>query len=185
MIKAVFLDRDGTIVNEPTGPNKGDDAITSISQLKVLPHAIDGMKKMIELGYTLFIASNQDCINRGQITMKEYDQQNKVLITVFTENNIKIEKWLVCPHTPEENCECRKPKTEMIDSIKNDYQIDFENSYYIGDRETDILLAKNLKLKSILVKRNEEYYINTNIVPDFKAENLVEASKFIKSLKGN
>ncbi len=110
---------------------------------------------------------------------------NNRLSSSFNKKGIVIEKWLVCPHTPEEECMCRKPKTGMMDSLKKDYYFDFKNSFVIGDRDSDLLLAKNLGAKSILIKRNEKYYNKVKTHPDFKAEDIYMACKFIKNLNKN
>ena len=175
-IKAIFLDRDGTIVEEPPG----DGSIDSLSKLKLLPNAVKGLKKMSDLGYTLFVVSNQDGINKGRLSINLYNKMNSIINDTFSKSGIKIEKWLVCPHTSEENCKCRKPKTEMIDSLKKGYTFDFKNSYVVGDREKDIILAKKLGMKGILVKRNEKEYSKIKSKPDFLSPNLFYASKKIK-----
>lgn len=182
LIKAVFLDRDGTIVEEPSGPGVGDDIIASVEQLNFLPNAIKGLRKIVRMGYHLFVVSNQPGINRGQLTLDQYKSLNGVLVDALTKAGVVVEKWLVCPHLPEENCDCRKPKTGMVDSIKNQYSVDFKNSYLIGDRNSDLLLAKNLGTKSILVKRNEKNFVETGKKPDFKAKNLLDACQFIVNL---
>ena len=181
-IKAIFLDRDGTIVEEPSGPNIGDDVIDEISKLRLLPNALIGLKKMMELGYTIFIISNQDGINRGRLTIELYNQMNAMLTKNFSKESIAIEKWLVCPHTPEERCICRKPKIGMLNSINKSYYLDFKNCYVIGDRDSDVVLAKNLKAKSILIKRNEVDYSKTKTKPNFKANDVYDACRFLKKL---
>lgn len=181
-IKAIFLDRDGTIIEEPTGQNIGDDVIDEISKLKLLPNSLIGLKKVGELGYTIFIISNQYGINRGRLTRGLYNKMNSMLTKSFTKNNIFIEKWLVCPHTSEEKCNCMKPKVGMLSSISKYYYIDFKNSYIIGDRESDIILAKNLKAKSILIRRNEMEFNKTKIKPNFKASDIYDACRFLNNL---
>lgn len=178
-LKAVFLDRDGTLLEEPSGPNIEDYVITSVSEMHLLPNAIAGLKKITQLGYTPFIISNQDGINRKQLTLETYHQMNQRLIEIFGKNGIKIEKWLVCPHLPEEKCTCRKPETGMIDNLKNEYYFNFKESYLIGDRDSDILLAKRLKMQSILMKRNEREFVKAKNKADYYAESLLSACKFL------
>jgi histidinol-phosphate phosphatase family protein len=86
---------------------------------------------------------------------------------------IEIKEILYCPHLPEDNCNCRKPKTGLIQKILKKYKIDLKNSYLIGDKEEDILLAKNIGIKSICLSKD------INVKPDFFAENLKEASLWI------
>ena len=181
-VKAILLDRDGTIIEEPSGPNIGDDVIDNISKLRLLPNALSGLRKMIGLGYTIFIISNQDGINRNQLTIESYNQMNAILTKDFSKNGVTIEKWLVCPHMPEEKCICRKPKIGMLNSIKKNYYIDFKNSYVMGDKNSDIALAKNLKARSVLIKRNEVDYNKTETKPNFRASDVYEACKFLKNL---
>ncbi|MDO8627188.1 MAG: HAD-IIIA family hydrolase, partial [Candidatus Diapherotrites archaeon] len=183
LIKAVFVDRDGTIVFEPSGPNPGDDGIYSVSELKLLPNAIKGLKKLQEFGYMIFTISNQDGISYGRLTLKTYNQMSEILEKEFFKHGIQIEKWLVCPHKLEENCNCKKPKTGMVDALKSDYCFDFNNSYCIGDRNADVELAKNLGAKGILVRKNEVLdYKKTKVNPSFKAKNILQACGFVKKL---
>jgi len=183
-IKAIFLDRDRTIVEEPGSlrrKNTSDADVDSISKLHILPNAIKGLKKMINMGYTIFIITNQDAINRGTLTIELYNKIENILTDKFGKHGITIEKWLFCPHTSEEICTCRKPKTGLIDSLKGEYDIDFVNSYVIGDRESDLLLAEKLKMTGILVKRNEKEIEKTRA--KFIAENIYDACRFIKIIK--
>lgn len=180
-IRAVFIDRDGTIVNEPGGINLGDDVIDSPSKLRLLPHALGGLKKIVNKGYVIIVSSNQDGINRKQLSFEVYNKMNDYLNEEFGKNEVFVEKWLVCPHTPEEKCNCRKPKEGMINSLRERYYFNFKESYFIGDRESDMLLGRKLNMKTILVKRNEKSYNRVGVKVNLLADNLDEASFFLKN----
>ncbi len=150
-IKAAFIDRDGTIIDEPQGTAESEKVITKVSQIKILPSAIQRMKKLQQQCFTFFVISNQDGIARGQITLEEYEQMNLAIDRKLRQKGIYITRWMVCPHDRFDHCNCRKPKTRMIDILSKNYYIDFKNSVIIGDRETDVQLGKKLGIPTIKV----------------------------------
>lgn len=180
-IKAIFIDRDGTLVEEPYGTREEDKVITKIEKLRLLPHTIQGLIELKRKGYSIFVVTNQDGINRGQLSWDLYNKMNEQLENTFLENDIKVTKWLTCPHLPEEKCKCRKPQTGLIKELLKEYQIDLKKSYFIGDRESDINLGKKLKSKTILIKWDEKEFANSKIKPTFQSPNLQEAAKHCKS----
>ncbi|MBT3392632.1 MAG: HAD family hydrolase [Elusimicrobiaceae bacterium] len=144
-IKAVFLDRDGTIIYEKPGTY-----IADIKDLKFYKNTITALTQLNKAGFKLFIVSNQSGIGRGYFTKKHVENFNKQMT-----NNLKpakIEELAYCPHSPSQKCECRKPKTMLGKTIIKKYNIDVENSYMIGDKKSDIDFGLNLNLTPILVK---------------------------------
>jgi len=172
----IFLDRDGTL-NEDNGYTyKTED-------LRILPKVIEGLKKL--KGLNLFIITNQSGINRGYYNEEDMNKFHERMLAEFEPEGIIIKKIYFCPHRPEENCGCRKPKTLLLKKAEEEFNLDLSDSYVIGDAECDILLAKNAGCKSVLVfngKNSEKIGIN----PDYIAKNLEEAAEFIlREVKGN
>jgi D-glycero-D-manno-heptose 1,7-bisphosphate phosphatase len=182
-IKAVFLDRDGTLIEEPDGASEEEKVMGDISKLRILPHAIGGTKAIASKGYSIFVISNQDGINRGLLSLSKYEDLNRFIDKQLKQNGVLVTKWGVCPHTPEEKCSCRKPATGLVDSVAKDYSIDFKKSYVIGDRESDISLGKKLGMKTILVKRNEGTFSSSKIKPTLYASDLHDAARKLQTLE--
>jgi len=174
MNKVIFLDRDGTI-------NKDDGFTHKVGDAELIPNTIKGLQSMKNQGYRLIIVTNQSGIGRGHYTEAQMHKFNNYLINKLKQENINIEAVLFCPHTPQDNCSCRKPKTKLIESYFTP-NFDKNNSYVIGDRFSDIELANNLGLKSILVTTgSSEDNPKSNPKPTFIAEDLLDAANKIQN----
>jgi histidinol-phosphate phosphatase family protein len=148
MTSFIFLDRDGVI-------NKNrDDYVKSIDEFVFLPNVISAIKKLINLKFKIIIITNQSAINRGLISEKELQIIHSHMLNELSKSKCKIEKIYFCPHKPDENCDCRKPKTGMIKNALSDFCIDISKSWLIGDSNSDIEVAKKFGLKSIKIERN-------------------------------
>ena len=143
-MKVLFIDRDGTLIHEPIG-----GYIDSLEKLKIEPHIIESLQKLQSKGYKFVMISNQP--GRGTKKFPEINfitPQNK-LMEIFAKNNITFEETFFCPHFREDNCNCMKPKTGLVDEYIKNNNINLKKSYTIGDRESDMQLAKNIGCKSI------------------------------------
>jgi len=174
MNKIIFLDRDGTL-------NKDDGYTNNVGDYNILPNTIKGLKNLQTQGYKLIIVTNQSGIGRGYYTEAQMHEFNNHLLNELKLENINIEEVLFCPHTPQDNCKCRKPKTKLIEQY---FTLDFDknNSYVIGDRASDIELANNAGLKSVLVTTgSSEKDPKSNSNPTFIAEDLLDAANKIQN----
>lgn len=170
MKKAVFLDRDGVVIQDMGYAHKIED-------FKLIKNSIEGLKLLKK--YKLFIVTNQSGIGRGYFTIKDFEDFNNHLIQELKRHNIKIEKTYVCPHAPEENCECRKPKAKMIKETAEEFGIDLNRSFMIGDKKIDIEMGQNAGCKSILVLTGRGMKEKENAKADYTAKDLVDAAKWI------
>ena len=150
--KAIFLDRDGTI-------NVDKDYLYKIEDFQFEPKADEALKILYDLGYILIVVTNQSGIARGYYSEEDVEILHQDLSKILQEKGIEISKFYYCPHHPEKGigkykveCQCRKPKTGMLDAAIKDLNIDVENSYMIGDTLADIDAGFNAGLTSILVK---------------------------------
>ena len=132
--KALFLDRDGVI-------NIDHGYVSKIDNFVFTEGIFELLQLFIHKGYMLFIVTNQSGIGRGYYGLEDFQVLTQYMLDVFKEKDIHIQEVQYCPHVPEESCDCRKPKTGMIDSILEKYPIDLENSWLIGDKQSDIDLA--------------------------------------------
>lgn len=147
MVRAIFLDRDGVIVeNRP-------DYIKSWAEVKFIPGVIDAMTKLALSDYQIFIITNQSVIGRGIISLQTAKHINYKIIEIIQQKGGRIEEIFICPHTPEDNCPCRKPKPGLIFKAKEKYNIDLKNSILIGDSITDLQAGFSAGVgKNILVR---------------------------------
>ncbi len=149
MKKALFIDRDGTIIAEPA-----DEQIDSFEKLRFLPGAISGMKNIAELGYELVMASNQDGLGTESYPGETFWGPHRLMLSVLAGEGVFFDDQLIDPTTPAQNSPTRKPGVGMFGKyLAGDY--DLGASYVIGDRITDIVLARNLGAKGILIQPKE------------------------------
>ena len=160
-----FIDRDGTISKEYS-----DNEWRNITTPILLNGTIEGLKKIIDDGYEIIILTNQNLISDGIITEEQFKKYNDKLIQILSQNGISILKTYYCPHNDDDNCNCKKPKTGMIDVALEDFNIDIKNSFYIGDSYSDYKLAKkfNLKFYGIKGKNNDDIFKYENIYETIK-----------------
>jgi D-glycero-D-manno-heptose 1,7-bisphosphate phosphatase len=186
MNKAIFLDRDGVINelvysserNEYEPPHKTED-------LKLFDGVIDALKKFQKAGYKLFLISNQPDHAKGKTTLEQLNLVHNELDRIFKTNDIFFSEYYYCYHHPDGivkeysiDCECRKPKTYFVSKAVEQYEIDTDSSWLIGDRDKDIECGINSGIKTVLIK--SEININT-IKPDFEATDLRQALEIILS----
>lgn len=146
MNKALFIDRDGTI-------NHDEGYTYRVKDLKIYDDIVPFIKKYIELGYMVIVISNQSGIGRKYFTSKDADAFNEALEKELAKKGVKISAFYYCPHKPEDNCNCRKPRTGLVEKASKDLNIDIKKSIVAGDKEdTDKELAKNLGINFMLVK---------------------------------
>lgn len=182
--KGIFLDRDGTITEEK-------DFVSKIEEIKFIPGSKEALKTLQELGYKLIIVSNQSGIARGIMTAEQVEEVNDFILNELQNEGIKIEGIYYCPHHPDENCDCRKPRTGLVRKAVQDHHLKLKSSWMIGDKLSDVLLGKNIKGKSILVLTGygqgtkQKIESNADVYdwhkPDYIAKDLLEAASFIKS----
>ena len=172
MTKAVFLDRDGVIVEDVGYHYKIED-------FKFIKNAIKGLKLL--KNFNLFMVTNQSGIGRGYYTLKDFEKFNIHLLKELKKCGIKIEKTYYCQHVPEDNCECRKPKTKLIKDAEKEFKINLKKSFAIGDRKKDIEMGKNAGCRTIFVLTGKGIEKKKNVKADFVARDLLEAAKWVIS----
>lgn len=146
--KVILLDRDGTINVDYGYVYKKED-------LTFIDGAIEGLKKLYDNGFKLIIITNQSGIGRGYYSEKEFLEFNKYMLDILKNNGIIIEDVYYCKHSPNENCDCRKPKLKLFYDAIRDYNIDENNSFAIGDKERDIEISRVTNIQGILLDNNK------------------------------
>jgi len=173
MQKAIFLDRDGVI-------NVEKDYTYKIEEFEFVESLFDSLKYLQNLGYKLFIITNQSGIARGYYTINDYQKLTNWMLDQLELQGIHISQVECCPHGPEDNCKCRKPKTGMIDNILNKYSIDLENSWLIGDKKSDILCAKNANIKNTIQVKTGHIFDEKDSIANYVCDSIKDIKNIIK-----
>ena len=179
-MRAIFLDRDG-VINVDQGPLKYSDP------LNFLPNTLKALKIMRKLDYLIILITNQSAVAKGFLSLNKLEQSFKALETYLSKKNFYFDGIYYCPHHPEtgyknENkkykvtCTCRKPKPGMLFKARKDFNIDLKKSYFIGDTLRDYKAAKSARVKSIIVKK-----LNNNFIDYIYKKDLLQAIKYIKT----
>lgn len=185
--RAVFLDRDGTI-NEEMG------YINHENRFRVFDFAAPAIRILNEADFKVVVLTNQSGVARGYFEEELVLRLHKKLKERVQKYGATIDAIYYCPHHPTEgnspyrkDCNCRKPKTGMVEQAVKELKIDISRSYMVGDRYKDVLFAHKAGLKPIFVKTGYglgEYTYQRKdwkIVPDYIARDLLDAAKYISS----
>lgn len=167
--RAVFLDRDGTI-------NEDMHYSADENKLKIFETAAFAIKLLNNAGFKVIIITNQSGVARGNFSESDAKKLNDVIVKRLKEKGAVVNGVYICPHHPDENCGCRKPKPGMILQAKKDFNIDIKNSYMVGDMQSDIDLAKNVGIKSVFVLTGAEENVNG---ANFSAKDILDAANWI------
>ena len=152
MRKVLFIDRDGTIVLEPE-----DNQLDHIEKLEFYPNCFQYLARIAnELDYELVMVTNQDGLGTDSFPEDTFWPAQNFILKAFENEGVKFSEICVDRSFPEENAETRKPRTGLLTRYIESGDYDLENSFVIGDRLTDIELAKNLGAKGIFIKTHED-----------------------------
>ena len=172
-MKAVFLDRDGTV---NAGVPKYD-RVDSEQKVEILPNTIEALTELAQLDYGVFFVTNQVGLAEGLITRAEFDKINNKVLELIAPSGIKVLKTYVCPHAEGDNCDCRKPKPRLLLDAAKEFDIDLGDSWIIGDRVSDVMAGLNAGTKAILVKTGIPTVESQDAT--FTASTLLEAVRHI------
>jgi histidinol-phosphate phosphatase family protein len=143
---AIFLDRDGVIIENC------DHYVRSWTDVSFIPAAIKALRWIAPLDVAVIVATNQAGVGKGIITLKLASEINQRIVSEVRAHNGRIDAAYLCPHRPEDNCDCRKPKPGMLVRASREWGIDLARSIMIGDAITDMQAAQAAGVRGILVK---------------------------------
>lgn len=166
---AFFLDRDGTIIKDP-------GYLKCFKDIRVLPNTKKSLTILKQLGYKIIVVTNQSGIARGYFS-KDFVVETHQIIN--TRVGSLIDAFYFCPHLPEDNCSCRKPKTGLIEQAICDFNIKKEGSFVVGDKESDIELGLNAGIVPILVLSGEGKKYKSSTKASYVFKNLYEVALWI------
>ncbi|MDD5170899.1 MAG: D-glycero-beta-D-manno-heptose 1,7-bisphosphate 7-phosphatase [Syntrophales bacterium] len=178
--RAVFLDRDGTI-NEEVG------YLDSLDKLAIIPESFEAMRLINRNGLLAIVVTNQSGIARGCFDESFVGEVHRHMKRLFQEQGAVIDGFYFCPHHPSggqesyrQTCTCRKPEPGMLIRAKEDFNIDLEHSYMVGDTLKDVEAGNRVGCKGILVKTGYGGDMNTEIIkPDYVAKDILDAVLWI------
>lgn len=163
--KTIFLDRDGVI-------NEEVQYLHKVKDFKFISNVFEACRYFQSLNYEIIIITNQSGISRNYYSEEDYQLLNSWMLLQFKANGVEILDVFHCPHLPNANCSCRKPKPGMLISAKNKYKINMSESWMIGDKASDMEAAVSAKISNTILLMDTH---NTN-------ESLENAKYVIKEL---
>lgn len=145
-MKLIILDRDGVINHDR------DDFVKSADEFVPIDGSIDAIARLHKAGFIVVVATNQSGLARGKFDLDDLEAMHEKLTQLVEEQGAELSAIFYCPHSPEDNCKCRKPLPGMIDAIEAEFNISAEGFYFVGDSLRDMQAAATKGCKPILVK---------------------------------
>ena len=147
--KILFLDRDGTLITEPA-----DLQIDRLDKFALEPEVVPALRRLRDAGFTFVMVTNQDGLGTPSYREEEFRPLQQLLLDLLSSQGVAFEAVRICPHTPADRCDCRKPKTGLVADYVKAMDWSREASAVIGDRETDLQLAQNLGVRGLRYDRS-------------------------------
>jgi D-glycero-D-manno-heptose 1,7-bisphosphate phosphatase len=175
---AVFLDRDGTIAEEVGYLNHA-------SRFRMFPFVGAAVRRLNEAGLPVVVVTNQSGVGRGYFPESLVQAVNKLMTEQLAAAGARIDASYYCPHTSADNCECRKPKTGMLERAAREHSLELGRSFVVGDRYGDIELARRVRARGVLVRTGYGegeltwHSAKWPAPPDFVADDLSKAADWI------
>jgi imidazoleglycerol-phosphate dehydratase/histidinol-phosphatase len=144
--KIVFLDRDGTIVEEPE-----DGRVDALGKIRLIPDVIPALRRFVSAGYELVIVTNQEGLGTPAFPAETFGESQTFIESLFASQGIEFLDVLICPHYEADRCGCRKPAPGLVADYLVASRLDRDASIVIGDRATDLELARNIGLRGFRV----------------------------------
>jgi len=173
--KVIFLDRDGVI-------NIEKNYLYKIEDFEFIDGTFSSLKYLQSLGYKFVIITNQSGIGRGYYTLNQYQELTNWMVDQFKNHGVNISEVFCCPHSPNDNCNCRKPKIGMITQSSKILDIDYKNSWLIGDKDSDIQTAYNANIPNTIQVKSGHNFNEENSKAKFVVDSIKDIINII-SLK--
>jgi len=172
--RAVLLDRDGVINDHAL------DYVTSWEQFRLMPDALEALRRLHQAGWLVLVVTNQSAVGRGMMTEAELEGIHSRMQARVEQGGGRIERVFCCPHGPDEGCACRKPKPGLLLEAARECDLDLASCYLVGDSSRDIAAGQAVGSTTILVEgvdasRAREQLERLERPPDFLAKNLAAA----------
>lgn len=172
--KAIFLDRDGTLIEEV-------NFLSTVEETRLFSYTTEALKLLKDAGFSFFVTTNQSGIARGHFDANAVNAIHAKIQNELKAEGLQIESFHFCPHFPDDGCKCRKPNTGMIEQACEYFDIDLSESWMVGDKKLDIGMGFNAGTKTALVRTGygNEHQNDLERQPDVIADNLLEFAKYV------
>ena len=145
--KVLFIDRDGTLIEEPP-----DNQVDAVEKIRLVEQVIPSLRELAAHGYRFVMVSNQDGLGTASFPQDQFDLCHEHTLALFTSQGIAFDEIFICPHLPEDGCDCRKPRTGLLTRYLAATDIDLAASAVIGDRATDMELAERIGVAGLMIE---------------------------------
>ena len=145
--KVLFIDRDGTLIEEPE-----DFQVDALEKIRLVEGVIPALLELAQHGFRFVMISNQDGLGTAAFPQEDFDACHDHVMQLLTSQGIAFDEIFICPHLPDDNCECRKPRTGLLTRYLAANDLDLGASAVIGDRDTDIELAEKLGVSGLRIE---------------------------------
>jgi len=175
--KFVLLDRDGTI-------NEECYYLSDPAQISLIPGAVEGLRQLMALGLGLVVITNQSAIGRGFFDEHRLTWIHKRLCDLLGAQGVILDGIYFCPHTPEDGCSCRKPRTGLIERAAQELGFDPRESFVIGDKPCDVEMGQQVGATSILVRTGYGAQVESReeVAANYIVDDLRAAAGIIRTL---
>ncbi len=171
MRPALFIDRDGTI-------NRDCPYCRSPEQIEIFDDVFEPLKVLSKY-FLVIIITNQSGVSRGYFTEEDLKRMHQKIMREVSGKGGRIDGIYYCPHLPEDNCSCRKPKTGLVEKAMRDFDIDLRESFVIGNDDKDTGLARNLGIRSIKVRDDSQVFGDYNVKDFYEVLDVISKLKSI------
>lgn len=174
--KAVFLDRDGTINEDP-------GYLSDPEGFRMLPTVIEGIRLLNEAAFLVVVITNQSGVARGLLTLETLASIHRRMKEDLRAGGARIDGIYYCPHHPDDGCTCRKPGSGLLERAIDELGIDPVKSFIVGDRLTDIEAGRSIGCRTVLVPEHPDQLkkerSDSRVMPDFKADQFLDGVMWI------
>lgn len=144
MSRAVFLDRDGTLIQDPGYPSDPDG-------VRLVDGAVDALAALRSAGFALVVVSNQSGIGRGIVTPEQARSVHERFVAELAARGVELDDVRYCPHTPDAGCECRKPSPGLLRDAARELGVDLGSSFMVGDKPSDVEAGRRAGCRTVLL----------------------------------
>jgi D-glycero-D-manno-heptose 1,7-bisphosphate phosphatase len=164
----LFLDRDGTIILD-----RGYGVVPD--EVELVSGAAEALATVVQLGARLCVVTNQSAIGRRLTDRSTVDAVNERVLELLRDDDVEVECVLICPHTPDDGCSCRKPSSELLEQGASILELPLTGSFMIGDNESDVLAGRGAGATTVLISSSKD----NESAADRVAISLVEAIDYV------
>jgi imidazoleglycerol-phosphate dehydratase/histidinol-phosphatase len=148
-VPILFVDRDGTLIEEPP-----DQQVDALDKVRFLPGVFAALTQLARRGYRLVMVTNQDGLGTHSFPQHQFDAAHDFVLAAFSSQGIEFDAVFICPHFKTDGCDCRKPRTQLVEAYVRERNMDPAASAMIGDRDTDLEFARNLGIRGLKVRKD-------------------------------